>query len=91
MRDASGKLERWVSINLDIDERKKAEEDRRGEEELFRKIADGVPGCICIMAPDGDDGLREQGRLNGARQTYRRDPLDTSGCSTFTRNNTKKL
>jgi len=53
MRDASGKLERWVSINLDIDERKRAEEERRGREGLFRKIADGVPGCICIMAPDG--------------------------------------
>jgi len=53
MRDANGKLERWVSISLDIDERKKAEEERRGKEELFRKIADGVPACICIMAPDG--------------------------------------
>src|ERR1700733_10515958 len=53
MRDANGKLERWVSINLDIDERKRAEKERRGKEELFRKIADGVPACICIMASDG--------------------------------------
>jgi PAS domain S-box-containing protein len=53
MRDLNGKLERWVSINLDIDERKRAEEGRRGKEELFRKIADGVPACICIMASDG--------------------------------------
>jgi PAS domain S-box-containing protein len=53
MRDANGKLERWVSISLDIDERKKAEEERRGKEELFRRIADGVPACICIMSPDG--------------------------------------
>ena len=53
MRDANGKVERWVSVSLDIDERKKAEEERRGKEELFRKIADGVPACICIMAPNG--------------------------------------
>jgi PAS domain S-box-containing protein len=53
MRDPNGKLERWVSISLDIDERKKAEEERRGKEELFRKIADGVPACIFIIAPDG--------------------------------------
>jgi PAS domain S-box-containing protein len=53
LRDANGKVERWVSISLDIDERKKAEKERRGKEELFRKIADGVPACICIMAPDG--------------------------------------
>ena len=53
MRDANGKVERWVSINLDIDERKKAEEERRGKEELFRMIADGVPACIYTMAPDG--------------------------------------
>jgi PAS domain S-box-containing protein len=53
MRDANGKLERWVSISLDIDERKRAEEERRGKEELFRKIADGIPACICIMSPDG--------------------------------------
>jgi PAS domain S-box-containing protein len=53
MRDAEGRLERWVSISWDIDERKKAEEERTSKEELFRKIADGVPACICIMAPDG--------------------------------------
>ena len=53
MRDAKGRLERWVSISWDIDERKKAEEERRSKEELFRKIADGVPGFICIMSPDG--------------------------------------
>ena len=53
MRDAEGRLERWVSIGWDIDERKKAEEERRSKEELFRKIADGVPACICIMGPDG--------------------------------------
>jgi PAS domain S-box-containing protein len=53
MRDAKGRLERWVSISWDIDERKKAEEERRSKEESFRKIADGVPACICIMAPDG--------------------------------------
>jgi PAS domain S-box-containing protein len=41
------------SISLDLDERKKAEEECRGKEDLFRKIADGVPACICIMAPDG--------------------------------------
>jgi PAS domain S-box-containing protein len=73
MRNANGKLERWVSISLDIDERKKAEEERSGKEELFRKIADGVPACICIMVARWDDGLREQGRINGARQTHRRD------------------
>lgn len=53
MRDTEGRLERWVSISWDIDERKQAEEERRGKEELLRKIADGVPACICITAPDG--------------------------------------
>jgi PAS domain S-box-containing protein len=53
MRDAEGRPERWVSISWDIDERKEAEEELRSKEELFRKIADGVPACICIMAPDG--------------------------------------
>jgi PAS domain S-box-containing protein len=53
MRDAEGRVERWVSISWNIDERKQAEEECRAKEELFRKIADGVPGFICIMSPDG--------------------------------------
>jgi PAS domain S-box-containing protein len=53
MRDATGRLERWVSIDWDIDERKKSEEQVKSTGELFRKIADGVPASICIMAPDG--------------------------------------
>ena len=53
MRDAKGRLEQWVSISWNIDERKKAEEECRGKEALFRKIADGVPGFICIISPDG--------------------------------------
>nr|WP_187142965.1 PAS domain-containing protein [Terriglobus albidus] len=47
------KIERWVNINWDIDERRGAEEQTKKAEEIFRKIADGVPACICIMAPDG--------------------------------------
>jgi PAS domain S-box-containing protein len=31
----------------------KAEEQVKSTGELFRKIADGVPACICVMAPDG--------------------------------------
>jgi hypothetical protein len=53
LRDENGKIERWVNINWDIDEQKRSEEERRDKNELFRKIADGVPACICIMAPDG--------------------------------------
>ena len=53
IKDPAGKVERWVTINWDIDERKRAEKQSRDAEELFRKIADGVPACICIMAPDG--------------------------------------
>ena len=30
-----------------------AEEHVESTGELFRKIADGVPACVCIMAPDG--------------------------------------
>lgn len=53
LRDQNGKIERWVNINWDVDERKRAEEECRDKDLLFRKIADGVPACICIMAPDG--------------------------------------
>jgi PAS domain S-box-containing protein len=51
MRDSEGRLERWVSISWDIDERKKAEEERRSKEELFRKITDGVPAWFVGHRP----------------------------------------
>lgn len=53
LRDQNGKIQRWVNINWDIDERKRAEEERKDKDLLFRRIADGLPACICIMAPDG--------------------------------------
>jgi hypothetical protein len=59
MRDANGKLERWVSISLDMDERKRAEEERRGKEEVFRKIADGGTRMYLHHVARWGDGLRE--------------------------------
>lgn len=53
IKDQAGKVERWIVIDWDIDERKKAEKQLRDRSELFRKIADDAPVCICIMAPDG--------------------------------------
>lgn len=53
IRDASGKLERWVSINWDIDECKRAEQQVRDQLTQLNLMEERFPGFLWKALPDG--------------------------------------
>jgi PAS domain S-box-containing protein len=53
IRDADGKLERWVSINWDIDERKKTEQQNRDQLTQLNLLGERFPGFLWKALPDG--------------------------------------
>ena len=52
-RDAQGRIVRWNVLATDIDDRKKAEEKLRREEQELRRMTDAIPQHIMVLAPDG--------------------------------------
>jgi PAS domain S-box-containing protein len=53
LRDAQGRIVRWYLLEHDIDDRKKAEEKLRQDEEELRRMTDAIPQHIIVLAPDG--------------------------------------
>ena len=53
LRDAAGNVTRWVGINLDIEERKQAEERLRRAERAGRIAFDAIPVLAWRARPDG--------------------------------------
>ena len=53
IHDEQGNLVRWYGINTDIDERKRAEQKLRQNEEELRTITDAIRQSIVVLAPDG--------------------------------------
>lgn len=52
-RDADGNVQAWCGSNLDIDDRRRAEQVARASAEQLREIVDSVPGLVHTMKPDG--------------------------------------
>jgi formate hydrogenlyase transcriptional activator len=53
VHDENGKLVRWYGVNTDIDDRKRAEQKLRQNEEQLRTITDAIRQSIVVLAPDG--------------------------------------
>jgi PAS domain S-box-containing protein len=53
IRDANGKLDRWVTINWDIDERKRAEQQIRDQLTQLNLLGERFPGFLWKALPDG--------------------------------------
>src|SRR2546425_6043423 len=51
--DAQGRIVRWNVLATDIDDRKRAEEELRREEQELRRMTDAIPQHIMVLAPDG--------------------------------------
>lgn len=52
--DASGALLRWHAVFVDIDAQAREDETLRKRERELRFLVDGIPGLLCVCAPDGD-------------------------------------
>jgi formate hydrogenlyase transcriptional activator len=53
LRDATGRIIKWYGTNLDIEDRKRAEEAQQREEREVRRITDAVPHFMVVLDPDG--------------------------------------
>ncbi|HEV7731039.1 MAG TPA: PAS domain-containing protein [Candidatus Binatia bacterium] len=52
--DAQGAVLKWYGTNIDIEDRKRAEEGLRASERRSRMVVDSLPGSVCTMGPSGE-------------------------------------
>jgi PAS domain S-box-containing protein len=52
--DASGQVVKWCGINIDIDDRRRAEDSLRAQERRFRSMVDGFSALVSLRTPAGD-------------------------------------
>src|SRR5580692_3785947 len=57
LRDAEGKVLKFVGTTTDIDDQKRAEEKLRESEYEARLIVDSIPGLVCTLNPAGQIDL----------------------------------
>jgi PAS domain S-box-containing protein len=62
LRDAEGKVLRFVGTTTDIDDQKRAQEELRASENNLRQILDGIPGFVFVakVSPAGQVDLPNQ-------------------------------
>jgi PAS domain S-box-containing protein len=54
LKDASGNILKWYGTNIDIEDRKRGEEDLRARELSWREIVDNIPGLVATMGAMGE-------------------------------------
>src|ERR1700730_11468090 len=59
-RDAEGRVVRWYNLVTDIDDRKRAEDTLRSNEQSLRLIIDSIPGFVSIMDAAGKVELQNR-------------------------------
>lgn len=61
VRDAQGRIDRWIGIAVDIDERKQVQEALLESEEKYRTLFDSMDEGYCVieMIPDGRGGFKD--------------------------------
>jgi PAS domain S-box-containing protein len=52
--DGSGKVVKWYGTNIDLEDRKRAEDALRDSEQSFRLIVDGIDGLVAAMTSTGE-------------------------------------
>jgi formate hydrogenlyase transcriptional activator len=64
MRDEQGKILKWFGSSVDIEDRKRAEEKLRRDEQELRQIVDAIPHAINVLEPDGSPLYSNQAVLD---------------------------
>jgi len=54
LRNSSGKVVKWYGTNTDLEDRKRAEEAVRANEQSLRLIVDSIPGMVCTLNAVGE-------------------------------------
>jgi PAS domain S-box-containing protein len=54
LRDAEGRILKFIGTTNDIDDQKRAEDAQRASENNFRQIVDGIPGLVTTLNPSGE-------------------------------------
>ena len=54
LRDESGAIIRWYGTNIDIEDRKRAEESAQASELSFRRIVETIPALVWCASPEGE-------------------------------------
>jgi PAS domain S-box-containing protein len=52
--DVSGRVVKWCGMNIDIEDRRRAEQALHAQERRFRSIVDGFPALVALRTPAGD-------------------------------------
>ena len=52
--DKAGKAVKWYGTNIDIEDRKRAEESAQRNELSFRRIVETIPALVWCASPDGE-------------------------------------
>jgi PAS domain S-box-containing protein len=53
LRDSRRNIVKWYGCSIDIQDRKRAEDDLKRQKEILQKIFDNVPAMIGFVGPDG--------------------------------------
>src|SRR6202167_3544202 len=64
LRDTKGRITNWYMLLTDIDDRKRAEDALRANEQSLRLIVDTVPGLVWTMTASGEVERANQQMLN---------------------------
>ena len=54
LRDPEGCIFRWLHLLIDVDDRKRAEEALRENEQNARLLVDSIPGMVSVISPEGE-------------------------------------
>jgi len=54
LKDESGNILKWYGTNIDIEDRKRVEEDLQARELSWRQIVDNIPGLVATMGAKGE-------------------------------------
>jgi len=54
LRDEQGNLVKWYGLSIDIEDRRRAEDDLRRQKEILQRIFDNVPVMVGFVSPDGN-------------------------------------